>query len=339
VNRNTIRRLAAVTMAALATLALAACSDGQSGEVTGGGVDVKKLAYIVKFGSVPYFVQENKGVQRASDKLGITTSATDVKDDSDAAVSAVDTAIAQGAQGLIVVAPNQNLGPVIASKAATAGIPVIAVDDPLMDGNGNALPFVGFDAASIGEQVGTELGRLMTKEGVNPAKVKVASIEDQKTPVCMTRNKAAQTALEKSMPGITGDNVIHVPYNNDLDSAINAMATVATSNPDVDYWAIYSCNDAGVAGAWRALSTHAVTGDKVFGVGIGGEYACQIFKAEGNRSGFRATYAVDSALHGEKAVELLHAFLKDGTKIPARTILPGMLANAENFKDVVVDCD
>lgn len=332
-------RAACAGVMALAALTATACSDGQSGEVTGGGQKVERLAYIVKFGSVPYFVRENEGVQNASNELGITTSTSDVADDSDRALSAVDTALAQGAQGLIVVAPNQNLGPVIASKAAAAGVPVVAVDDPLKDADGNALPFVGFDAASIGKQVGTELGRLMTEAEIDPASVTIASVEDQKTPVCMARNEAAQQALEAAMPGITGANVIHVPYNNDLDSAINAMATVATSNPTVEHWAVYSCNDAGVAGAWRALSTHGVAASDVFGVGIGGEYACQIFSDEGDRSGFRATYAVDAAVHGRKAVELLHDFLENGTPIPPSTILPGTLATPQNFKDVVVGCD
>ena len=341
----TRHRAFAVTIGCLATvslsLALGACSSGTNAPADSGtgGVPVERLAYIVKFGSVPYFVQEDLGVQQASDKLGIKTNTTDVEDDSDAALSAVDTAIGQGAQGLIVVAPNQNLGPVIASKASAAGIPVIAVDDPLKDDQGKALPFVGFDAAAIGEQVGTEIGAMINEAGIDPSELKIAAIEDQKTPVCMTRTASAQAALEKSVPGISEDNVIHVPYNNDLNSAIDAMAPVATSNLDVKYWAVYSCNDAGVAGAWRALSTQGLTGDNVFGVGIGGEYACQIFKDEGANSGFRATYAVDSALHGSKAVELLYDNLTNGTPIPLTTILPGILATPDNFTDVVVDCD
>ncbi|CAN5334095.1 arabinose ABC transporter substrate-binding protein [soil metagenome] len=315
-----------------AALALSACSSGTAPAPTGGGVKVTKLAYIVKFGTAPYFIAENSGVQSKSAELGITTTTTDVADKSDAAIAAVDTSIGLGAQGLIVVAPNQDLGPVILTKAAKAGIPVIAVDDPLKDTDGKFTPFVGFDAEAIGTQVGEELGKLVNEAKIDAADIKIASVEDQKTPVCMTRNNAAQAALAKAVPGISDANVIHIPYNNDLNSAITAVAPIVTSNPDVKYWLSYSCNDDGVLGAWRAFAAQGFPADRFFGVGLGGAYACQAFAEKS--SGFRATYYIDSAVHGQKAVQELYDFLKNGTAIPEKTIIPGTLIDVKNFADI-----
>lgn len=326
-------RLVTAAMVVTAVTALSACSNGEAPAPTGGNQEVTDLAYVVKYGSVPWFVAENKGVQAKSKELGITTTTTDVEDDSNKAIAAVDTSIGLGAQGLIVVAPNQDLGPAIISKAKTAGIPIIAVDDPLKDADGKFAPFVGFDAEAIGTQVGEQLGKLLTEAKIDPADVKVASIEDQKTPVCMTRNKAAQAALEKAVPGISDANVIHIPYNNDLDSAITAVAPIATSNPDVKVWVSYSCNDAGVVGAWRAFAAQGVSADNFYGVGIGGEYACQAF-AESS-TGFRASVYVDATVHGSTAVQLMYDFLANGTPIPEKTIIPGTLVDESNFAKVV----
>jgi L-arabinose transport system substrate-binding protein len=326
------KRVAAVAILLAVTTALTACSSGSTPSHTATATKVTKLAYIVKYGTVPYFVAENKGVQAESKKLGITTTTTDVEDDSNAAISAVDTAIGQGAQGLIVVPPNQNLGPAILAKAAAAHIPVISVDDPLVDGSGKPDPFVGFDAAALGTQVGNELATLVKKAGISPSDIKIASVEDQTTPVCMTRNNAAFAALHKAIPAITDANVIHIPYNNDINSSISAVTTVATANPNVKYWLSYSCNDAGVLGAWRAFAAKGFPASHFFGVGLGGDYACQEFKE--NPTGVRASYYLDSTQYGETAVKELYDFLANGKKIPAKTILPGTFIDKSNYAAV-----
>lgn len=336
VKSQPLRRKVTVAAAVVAGVAvLSACSSGatSSGRKPG-HAKVSKLAYIVKFGTVPYFVQEDKGVQAKSRALGITTTKTDVEQDANAALSAVDTSVGQGAQGILTVVPDQKIGPAVMSKAKAAGIPVIAIDDPIKDAAGKPAPFVGFDAAQLGTQVGTSLADMLTKAGVTPGPaVKIASIEDQKTPVCMTRNRAAQAALFAKMPGLSASNVLHIPYNNDLNSGIDAMNPVVTANPSVKTWIVYSCNDAGVLGAWRALSQHGVSASSVFGVGIGGEYACQEF-GKGTPSGFRASYYTDSAIYGATAVQELYDYLKNGTSIPMRTILPGKFVDASNYKQV-----
>jgi L-arabinose transport system substrate-binding protein len=334
------RRIRVALVGCVATVALlAGCSSGVGNAVSTGSsakpVAVKKLAYIVKSGNDPYFVNENKGIQSESKTLGITTTMTDVQADTNAAISAVDTSIGQGAQGIAIVVPDQKIGPAVISKAKAAGVPLIAINDPIKDASGKAAPFIGFDATAIGTQVGTSLADLLTKGGVKAgADVKIASVENQKTPVCMARNEAAQAALFKAFPGLSESNILHVPYNNDLNSAIDAMNTVVTANASVKTWITYSCNDGGVLGAWRALASHGVSASNVYGVGIGGEYACQEFgKAE--PSGFRAAYYTNSARNGVAAVKILHDFLANGTAIPARTILEGEFVDPSNYKKTI----
>ncbi len=320
---------------AVAVLATGCSSGTNAGSSTPSKKEVKNLSYIVKFGSEPYFVAENKGVQAKSAELGINTTKIDVKSDANAALSAVDTSIAQGTQGLAVVVPDQKIGPAVISKTKAAGIPIVAIDDPIKDGAGNPAPFVGFDSVQIGTQVGEKLAELVKAAGIKPGPdVKIASIEDQKTPICMDRNNAAQKAFQANFPGFSDNNIIHVPYGNDLNSAIDAMNPTITSNPGVKKWILYSCNDAGVLGAWRALSTRGVPAADVFGVGINGDYACQEL-GKGAATGFRGSYYTDSAKNGQVAIQELYEFLHDGKPIPVKTTLPGQFVDSNNYKTVI----
>jgi L-arabinose transport system substrate-binding protein len=289
------------------------------------------IAYIVKYGTVPYFINEARGVRSKAQQLGADISVEDVEQDSNLELTNVNTAVGQGVSGIITVVPSQKLGPAVIARAQAANIPLIAVDDPIVDGNGKPAPFIGFDATAIGTQVGDELAQLFQQAKLTPgAEVKIASIEDQATPVCMQRNVGAWNAFRKHIPNFDVANVLHIPYHNDLHSAIDAMAPVATAHPEVKTWLVYSCNDAGMLGAWRALSNNGVTPDHVFGVGIGGEYACTEF-SKAKPSGFRASFYIDSAIYGAAAVQEIYDHVTKGVPIPDRRVFPGTFVDATNY--------
>ena len=69
------------------------------------------------------------------------------------------------------------------------------------------------------------------------------------------------------------------------------------------------------------------------GVGIGGQLACEEFKKD-EVTGFRGTIYVDSTVHGQMAVRLMHAYLTEGTEIPARTIIDGILITKADTRGV-----
>ncbi len=156
-------RLGAVAVLTCGGLVLAACSSGTAttagsgGSATVAAKDVK-LAYIVKFGTVPYFVEEARGVREKAKELGVTVSVQDVAQDSNAALSAVDTAIAQGVKGIAIVVPDQKIGPAVLQKAKAAGVAGVAQDDPHQAAAGTAAPWGGVDTAPGGPQVGPPAG-------------------------------------------------------------------------------------------------------------------------------------------------------------------------------------
>ena len=86
------------------------------------------------------------GFTAAAEELGYEARIINVETDANLAVSAISDAIAAGAKGIGLTAPDQSMGPAAAAAAAEAGVYLIATDDPLDDAEGNPVPFAGFDA-------------------------------------------------------------------------------------------------------------------------------------------------------------------------------------------------
>jgi L-arabinose transport system substrate-binding protein len=312
-------------------------ADTASGDAAVAEGETLSIAYLNKMGDNPWFIDEVAGAKARADQLGIEFFNQDLQFDSDLALNAMDTHISSGIDGIVIVVPDTKIGPAVIQKAKEANVPLIAVDDNILDADGNAAPFVGFDAATIGTQVGETIAQYYKDEGwdkLTDAVVKAVSVEDQDLEVCNIRTDNAAAAVLANIPGFTADDIIHLPYDNTMVGGMDAMAPIVTSNPDVTHWLLFSCNDDGVLGAWRALSNAGVDAANVIGVGINGQLAGEEWD-KGEPSGLRASLFVRAAIHGETAIQLINDFLTNGTEIPARTIVPGTVITPDNYNEVM----
>src|SRR5690606_20489757 len=91
------------------------------------------IAYLNKMGDNPWFVEEVAGAKAVADKLGVEFFNQDLQFDSNLAMTAMDTYIAKGVSGIIIVVPDTKIGPAVIEKAQKAGIPIVAVDDTILD--------------------------------------------------------------------------------------------------------------------------------------------------------------------------------------------------------------
>ena len=291
-----------------------------------------KFGYINKMGDHPWFVSEVGGAKAKAEELGAELLVQDVQFDSNLAITAFDTMVGDGVAGIAIVVPEQSLGPRVAEKAKEAGIPLIAVDDDIYYQDGTPVPYVGLDAYSIGRKVGEEIARIYRKEGWDKSghEVRVASIEDKKAETCMKRNQGAEDAFREAVPDFPAENIIHVPYDNPMESAITNMTTTLTAYPQVTHWMFWSCNDDGVLGGVRAMENSGMGADQAIGVGIDGSRSCGLF-GQGQVSGFRGTMWLNSALHGQLAIQLLHDAVASGKPLPEKTYSDPILVNEETF--------
>src|SRR5512137_1959877 len=178
------------------------------------------IAYLNKMGDNPWFVDEVAGAKAVADKLGVEFFNQDLQFDSNLAMTAMDTYIGKGVSGIIIVVPDTKIGPAVIEKAQKAGIPLIAVDDTILDSAGKTAPFVGFDAASAGLKVGELIADFYKKEGwdkLQGATIKAVSVEDQDLEVCNLRTDGATKKLIEL--GILKEaDIIHLPYDNTANS-------------------------------------------------------------------------------------------------------------------------
>ncbi|RVT85421.1 arabinose ABC transporter substrate-binding protein [Rhodobacteraceae bacterium CCMM004] len=288
-----------------------------------------KIGYINKMGDHPWFVAEVAGAAEAAAAGGAQFASQDVQFNADLTITTLDTMIGDGVDGIAIVVPDRALGPIVAQRAAEAGIPLVAVDDDIVDNDGNPVPYVGLNAFAIGERVGEELAQKYAAAGWDAGSVGIVSIEDRKADTCMQRNGGAEKALLANSD-LTEDQIVRAAYDNTMVNAIDVMTTTLTANPQYDNWIFYACNDDGVLGAARAMENSGYSADSGIGIGIDGSRACDAF-GNGRESAYKGTMWLNSANHGRDAVNLLLAAIKDGAALPIATYSDPEFVTFDNF--------
>src|ERR1700679_1691468 len=199
--------------------------------------DELKLGYINKMGEHPWFVAEVAGAKSAATEAAVNPSTQEVQSNADLTLTTSDTMVGDGVKGIAIVVPDKALGPVVAEKAAKAGIRLIAVDDDIYTADKKMVPYIGMNAEAIGKQVGAEEARLYKAMGWDKFDdVRIGSVEDQKADTCMRRNRGAEAAFFAAVPGFDKKNIVHIPYDNPMESAIENVTSTLTANPDVKHW-------------------------------------------------------------------------------------------------------
>jgi L-arabinose transport system substrate-binding protein len=330
-------------LALAATLAIAACGDDDDdggGGGGGGGADAEDLhfAYLTKQGDVPYFVEQVGAAKAKAKELGVELTTQDLQLDTNLALSSVDTLISQGVDGIVIVVPDQSVGPAVIRKAEAADVPLIASDDIIEDTEGNPAPYVGLDNGAVGGQAGEAIADLHAEAPWkdDTASTGILSVELQELDVCMERTDGAREAFLEANPDFPEDQIVAVPYDGSTSKAIDAAGTAITANSKYKQWLVWSCNDAGVQGAVRALERAGFKADDVIGVGLDGSLACDEFKR--GDSGFKATLYLDPTNEGKTGVQALYDYHVDGKPLPKRVNFPGTYADRENVGEVIRNC-
>ena len=292
--------------------------------------DAPHFFYINKDGNNSWFVEEVAGAKAEAEKLGAQFTSQNVDFDSNRTTVAVDTAIAANAKGIVIVVPEQKIGPAVLKKARDAGIPMVAVDDTIKDETGRDAPFVGFSSVAIGKQVGEVIADMHKKLGWDKPGPETAIIaaEAQTVSVCMDRTDNAIGVLKDRL-GMTEKQVIHLGVPDSQDNAMTTASQALVAYPNVKKWLIVACNDNGVLGVVRALEQAGYPANDMIGVGINGQIACEEFKKP-QATGFKGSIFVDSRVHGATAIRELYANVTKGEPIPARTIIEGHLITRDD---------
>ena len=331
-------RLTAAAVAGCCAVAIAACgsSGSSSGAGTSGGGKAVKIAYIQKQGDQQYFVDEANGAKQQATKLGgVHVQVVNVNLDSNAAINAMNAAIAQGVDGIAIVAPDQKIGPQVIDMAKQAKIPLVASDDPLKNAGGQNAPFVGFDSLQMGEKVGAEAGKLFKAAGWRPSDTALLSVYKQDLSDCQLRDQGEEQAFQQN--GGAGVQAIKLGTDNSNPDAQSRTGAVITAHRSVKHWVVVGCNDESETGAVTALANAGFKASDVIGVGLGAYLTCKDWMA-GKQTGNKAALYISGAGVGADAAKVLIDHARSKHPLPAKTIAPTQIVNPGNWRQAGVQC-
>ena len=298
--------------------------------------DPLTIALIQKQGDQQYFVDEANGARDAAKQLGnVKVNVVNVNMDSNSAISAMNVMVGQRVDGIAIVVPDQQIGPQVVDLAAQAKIPLVAADDPIKSGAGEAAAFVGFDGYDMGSKVGEEAGKLFKASGWNIDDVRVIAAYQQQLSVCQDRESGEEAAFQKVVGALP--KIIKVGTDNSTMDAQNRTGAVVTANPTVKHWVAWACNDENLVGVTTALANAGMPAENVIGVGLGGYLTCKDWQA-GQTTGNKAALYISGRDVGDAALRVLVASLRDHKPLPAKTIANTTIVTPENWKAVMGSC-
>ncbi|PAQ10069.1 substrate-binding domain-containing protein [Mesorhizobium temperatum] len=205
-----------------------------------------------------FFNQINEGAQKAADAAGAKLVIFNANNVPSAQNDAIENYITQKVDGIILVAIDVNGVKPAITAAKAAGIPVIAIDAQIPDGDNVA--FIGVDNAKAGEDIGKFYADYVKSEMGGAAKIGIVGalnsfIQNQRLDgfkKAVTDSGLAITFLDT----VDGQNV--------QETAMSASENLMTANPDMT--TLYATGEPALLGAVSAVTSQGRTGDvKVFG--------------------------------------------------------------------------
>ncbi|MDE7198164.1 MAG: substrate-binding domain-containing protein [Lachnospiraceae bacterium] len=305
-----------------------------------------KIAAIYRDMTQSWFIQEAAAAENQASALGMEPLIVgDSKEDPSVYVDVLDNLLSQDIQGLIVNICDQQLSQMTVTKCKEAGIPVIAVDVPLIDENGNYLaPAIELDSYLSGRTMGEWAVNYINENNMlaDPEKTGIMILAMEKVTSCVPRSDGQMDVFKESFTDFPEGNIIRIDYGGgSSDEGYNAAAATITAHPEITSWIVTAANDEGAQGATRALEQAGLDKDSVT-VGLGGYHAKDEFRKE--YSCFKAAAYIKASTVGEESVKALYENIVNGTPIfeeyktdKAYGVYPfgAVMVTAENFEEVM----
>lgn len=287
VNIKGRKRLAVVAAASALALGLAACSSSSSGESSsaaapeapatdaastapsaseaagdGAAAGTNALVYFMQPNTTPtrYLQQDGPFFEKALKALdpSITVKFVNAEGDSAKQLSQVQTAIADGAKALVIVAADPNTSAGLLSAAADAGIPVIGYENPPLNGTLNSQ--VLFNPKNAGQVQGEYFAAQVEAGALGATPVKISRLYGNKGDEYTTQMLDGQNEFIQPLIDAGKIKVVCEDYIKNWDPAVaqTTMTQCLTKTQNgVD--AVLGFYDGITAGAIAALDAQGLT--------------------------------------------------------------------------------
>jgi fructose transport system substrate-binding protein len=270
---------------------------------------------IPKTDTNPFFVKMKEGATKKAKELDITlkTYAGKVDGDHETQVQAIETCIADGADGILLTASDTSSITTSVKQARDAGLLVIALDTPLEPIDAADATFAT-DNFLAGELGGRWAAAQLGADAAN-AKIGMLDLAISQPSVGVLRDQGFLTGfgIDIKDPGKWGDEddpriVGHDVTAGNEEGGRRAMENLLAIDPGINV--VYTINEPAAAGAYEALKS------------IGREKDVLIVSVDGGCPGVKnvetgvigATSQQYPLLMASLGVEAIAAWAKDGTK-------------------------
>jgi fructose transport system substrate-binding protein len=215
---------------------------------------------ITKTDTNPFFVKMKEGATAKAAELGVTLKAYAGKIDGDneSQVAAIESCIADGAKGILLVPSDTKAIVDSVKKARDAGILVIALDTPLEPIDAADATFAT-DNFKAGELIGS-WAKATLGDAAKDAKIAYMDLTPSQPTVDVLRDQGFMTGFGIDTKDVNkiGDeddprNVCHDVTNGNEEGGRKAMENCLQKDPGINV--VYTINEPSAAGAYEALKS------------------------------------------------------------------------------------
>ena len=290
---------------------------------------------IYKAGDQTWFIDEGKAAQKAVEDAGGKFTYVDAKMSAEECLKAVDNAIANKADGIVICVPDQTMSQSVVDKCNDAKIPVVACDDALENGDKKIAPWVGIDAYNIGAANGEWLAKyakdnnLLDDESVGLLILTMDTVSS-----CVPRVEGELDKWKENCSDFDENRVFKADYDGTTDKGNTAATAVLTAHPEITKWLVTGANEEGTIGACRALESAGLDKDACV-VGVGAYMAKDEWNdkgADGTCMKAAAYFSADQI--GKGSIDVLQKIVA-GQDYDMETAVPATIVTPDNYKEVM----
>jgi len=274
---------------------------------------------------VPFAVDVRRGLERVAKEAGnIDLIVADNQLNGQVALHIAENLIAKGVDLVIEYQIDEKMGAILMSKFQQAGIPVIAVDIPLVGAS-----FFGADNYRAGQMAGTALGDWIKKYWQGDFDRLIVLEEPRAGALPAARIQGQLDGLQDSVGKISPENITFLDCGNTRKVSETQMKQILNQHPDEHKLAVISFNDDVALGALTAARKAGREEDVV----IVGQGADRVVRPEIRNLNSRiiGSTAFIPEKHGAKLLDIALQILQ-GRTVPPATYIDHTFINAENIQ-------
>lgn len=348
-----MKKLFALFLASMMALCLFACgsaqapADASSVPTSSGETELEENGktlniYGIYKSESTYFVNEAESIEKTLEELGgkygfeATWHFNNCDGDPEKYMTLIDTAIADKADAIVTCIPDQTMSQSVVDKCEAAGVPIIAVDDSLIDAEGNKIaPWFGIDAYNIGYAAGEWMAEYALQNNLlDSPSTGLLYMTVETVSSMVPRTQGEQDAWKDKVGDALSDRTYYADYVTTSEEAYTSASAVIAAHPEITTWLVMTPSENGVLGSGAVLEEAGLAEGSCV-IALGADEMVHQW-ADGNYTVCRASAYFSGKVVGKEAITAIVEHLVNGTELPMEYATPAVIVTPDDYQDYVL---